>query len=415
MTLGSGAGNVSGVALPGRDGCYDIRIAEGRIAAVQPSSGTPSGLLALPAFSDLHLHADRAFSGAGRKPTGLADAVALAQESRARSSASEIRERAARLFARALAHGSLRLRTHVDHGSTVGDRAREGVIAAYSPLAETIDVTIVAFANFDCHPGTTDGRRRLVEAVECGAELLGAAIVPWVDDQEGRLTAILDLAAELDVGVDLHLDETSDPGKLWLERLADATMARGLEGRVTASHCCALAVADDATARRTVSKVAAAGITVIALPALNLYLQGRGETTPRVRGITLVHELLAAGVPVRFASDNVRDAFYPYGDADPLEAALLSSLAAQLDDEHALLAGICDGRTGVFQGDPADLVLLEARSFSEVISVRPQPRLVLRDGLVVSAPNDPRLNSAAYGLSGRDGLAVDTDPSHQTG
>ena len=41
--------------------------------------------------------------------------------------------------------------------------------------------------------------------------------------------------------------------------------------------------------------------------------------TPRWRGVTLIHELMARGVPVAVASDNTRDPFYAYGDLDMLE------------------------------------------------------------------------------------------------
>jgi cytosine deaminase len=123
---------------------------------------------------------------------------------------------------------------------------------------------------------------------------------------------------------------------------------------------------------------------VIALPALNLYLQGRGEETPRVRGLTLIRELLAAGVPVRFGSDNVRDAFYTYGDADPLEAAWLAAVAAQLDDESTVLAGVCNGRSRLGVGDPADLVVVDAVSVPDALARRPGGRTIVRAGRIVA-------------------------------
>src|SRR5439155_25887590 len=132
---------------------------------------------------------------------------------------------------------------------------------------------------------------------------------------------------------------------------------------------------------------AAAGITVNVQPALNLYLQDRGDGTPRVRGLTLVGELVDAGVEVRFGSDNVGDVFYPYGDADPLESAFLAALTAHIDDEDVLLAGICDGRTRVEAGDPADLVLLDANSVREALARRPAARAVVRAGVVVAGPS----------------------------
>ena len=93
----------------------------------------------------------------------------------------------------------------------------------------------------------------------------------------------------------------------------------------------------------------------------------------------------SAGVPVRFGSDNGRDVFYPYGDADPLESAFLASIAAHVDDEELLVGGICDGRTRVEPGDPADLVLVSALSFRDALARRPEARALLRAGRVVAA------------------------------
>lgn len=370
------------VVLQGVGGVHTLELAGGRIAAIRPSEA-PEGRLALPAFADLHVHADRAFARGPRPPRALADAIALVREIKARSTEEDVRERAGRLLRRALGHGSLRVRTHADVDEVVGERALCGVLAARAELAGHVDVEIVAFATGLCDPTTSEGTKRLAAAVEAGADLLGG-VPAFHPDPPASIAAVLDLARSLGMRVDLHLDEASDPAELWLERLADETLARGLEGKVTASHCCSLASVPREVARRTVEKVAAAGITVVALPALNLYLQDRGEETPRLRGLTLVRELHAAGVAVRFGSDNVGDVFYPYGDADPLEAAFLAAVAAQVDDEDALLAGICDGRTQLRVGDSADLVLLDAASLRDALARRPGGRTVVRAGEVVS-------------------------------
>ncbi len=370
------------VALPDAEGAHELTFAAGRIAAIRPAAGTPARL-ALPAFADLHLHADRAFARGPRPPRSLADAIELVREIKLASTEEDVRERAARLFGRALEHGSLRLRTHVDVDELIGERGLHGVLAARAAVADTLDVEIVAFATKSCDPTTADGEARLRAAVAEGAGLVGG-VPAFHADPVASVERILDLAAELDRPVDIHIDEASTPDGFTLEALADAAVAHGLEGRVTASHTCALAAVDDVTARRTIEKVAAARITVIALPALNLYLQGRGEATPRVRGLTLVHELIEAGVPVRFGSDNVSDVFYPYGDADPLETAWLAAIAAQLDDESVVLAGVCDGRRRLAVGDPADLVVVDTPSLQEGLARRPGGRTVVRAGRIVS-------------------------------
>ncbi len=366
------------VVLPGAAGTFELDIADGQIATIRLVDAERPRL-ALPAFADLHVHADRAYAGGPRPPRSLADAVELVTEVKRASTEEAVRERALRLLRRALAHGTLRVRTHVDVDELVDERALRGVLAARAELAGRLDVEIVAFGTKLCDPANDDGRRRLVSAVEAGAELVGA-VPAFHADPEASIAAVLALARELGVRADLHVDETTDPSALRLELVADETLALGLEGRVSASHCCSLASVPDAAARRTIEKVAAAGITVIAQPALNLYLQDRGDRTPRARGVTLVRELLDAGVEVRFGSDNVCDVFYPYGDADPLESAFLAALTAHVDDEDVLLAGICDGRTRIEAGDPADLVLLDAGSVREAVARRPGARTVVRAG-----------------------------------
>jgi cytosine deaminase len=375
---------VGPVALPGRGGAFALELADGRIASVSPSTA-PATRLALPAFLDPHVHADRAFARGPRPPRSLADAVDLVQEIKLASTEDDVRERATHLFERALAHGSVRVRTHVDVDELIGERGLHGVLAAREVVAGCVYVELVAFATKFADPTTADGEARLRAAAAAGADLLGA-VPAFHSDPVASIARLLDLAAELGLPADVHVDEASAPESFALEALADAALARGLEGRVTASHACALAAVDGETARRTIAKLAQARITVVALPALNLFLQGRGDATPRVRGLTLVRELLAAGVPVRFGSDNVCDVFYPYGDADPLEAAWLVGLAAHVDDERDLLAGVCGGRTLLGAGDPADLVLVDATSVADALARRPSGRTVLRAGAVVSGP-----------------------------
>jgi len=369
------------LVLPGTSGAHELTLDGGRIVAIRPTDAE-GGHLALPAFVDLHLHADRAFAAGPRAPRSLADAAELVLDVKRISTEEAVRDRCLTLLRRALGHGTLRVRTHVDVDDLIEERGLRGVLMARDELAGRLDVELVAFATKLCDPTTHEGRKRLIRAVEAGADLLGA-VPAFHPDPEGSITAVIELARELGVPVDLHVDETTDPQALRLEYVADTTLALGLEGRVTAGHCCSLAAVAPDAAQRTIEKVAAAGITVVVQPALNLYLQDRGNGTPRLRGLTLVHELHAAGVPIRFGSDNVGDVFYPYGDADPLESAFLAALAAQIDDEAVLLAGICNGQTRVAVGDPADLVVLDVESVREALARRPHGRQVLRAGLAV--------------------------------
>lgn len=369
------------VTLPIAGGCFGIAIADGRIAALEPAQGAPQWLL-LPAFANMHCHAERSYALAG-PPRSLADALRLAEDVRARSSVSEFQQRAATLFGRALDHGTLRLRTHTDVDDLVDERALRGVMAAREQFAGRLDVEIVAFANARVDVASAHGRRRLERALDAGADLIGAvpALAP---DPARALDAVLDLGAATGAAIDLHLDEHGEAKRALIAPLIARVQARRLEGRVTVSHACALAVLPQGDAQRLPAEIAAAGIDVVALPGTNLYHQDRAGATPRRRGITLVRELLAAGVAVRFGSDNVRDSFYPYGDADPLEDGFLASIAAHIDDPAALVAGLCGGRGDPAVGDVANLVLVRAGSLRDALARRPRQRIVLREGRVVA-------------------------------
>jgi cytosine deaminase len=376
------------VALPGAEGGFDVAIAGGRVQKITPARSRNPVRLLLPAFVDLHMHADRAYAQGPRRARSLEDAVKQVEAVKRAATEQDIFERACKLFGRACAHGTARLRTHVDIDPLVGWKPLRAVARARRRFRELLDVSIVAFATAHLDPSSRSGRLTMTQAVAGEADMVGT-VIPFHDDPIASMNATLDLSEDLGVDADFHIDEKVDSG-FFLEALADACLTRNLRGRVTASHCCALATVSPHDAARTIDKIADARITVIALPALNLYLQDRGATTPRRRGITLVREMLEAEVPVRFGSDNVGDVFYPYGDADPLETAFLAGITAHVDDEDELLGGICDGRSEVEEGMTADLVAMEASSLHDAIARRPSDRVVLRRGQTVAGRHEER-------------------------
>jgi cytosine deaminase len=212
------------------------------------------------------------------------------------------------------------------------------------------------------------------------------------------MRVLVEIAGRHDLDIDLHAVESLDPSSQALLTLAETILETGYRGRVTAGHCCSLTVQDEAIQQRTIETVARAGISVVSLPLCNLYLMDRGPggATPVRRGVTLVHELRAAGVPVAMASDNTRDPFYPYGDLDMLEvlregARILHfdhpqeeawSWATATSSIPAQIAGF-GYRATVAVGAPADLVLFRARDWSELLARPQSDRVVLRHGVEI--------------------------------
>jgi cytosine/creatinine deaminase len=381
---------IGSVSLPGRGGVFSVILRDGKIASVRAAEHAgEAAWLALPGLVNLHAHADRAYAQAG--PTrrahaqSLAAAIAAAGEARAAFTAADVQARATRLFERSTSHGVTRIRTHTDVDPIVALRSMEGVLAAKQAMAGRIDVDVVAFSTSQNDPSEPDAIARLKDAVAMGANLIGGNLNAGADPPRA-LAALLDLAEQTQLPLDIHLDEHLEPHRMLASMVADAIIARGLQGRVTLSHLCVLATLNEKIAGDLINKLKRAEVTVVALPETNLFLQDRGEGAPTRRGVTLIRELNAAGVPARLGTDNVRDWFFPFGDADMLDTALFAAVAAHLDDEAELIAAICDGRTTIGEGDSADLVLIRATSFDDALARRLPERTVFKAGRQVAGP-----------------------------
>lgn len=109
------------------------------------------------------------------------------------------------------------------------------------------------------------------------------------------------------------------------------------------------------------------------LTSCNLYLMSDAR-----RGPTCVKRLMEAGVPVSIASDNVRDPFRPYGNADLLQEALLTAQVHKLAGENQLTqvfrmitenpaANCLISDYGLREGCRADFVLLDAQSPAQAV------------------------------------------------
>ena len=371
---------LDGVLLPVSGRCVRLAIRDDKIEALPDCPGPPRWVC-LPPLVDKHVHACRAYSLAGhRQPRSLEDGIRLLDSALAQLTAADFCDRSLRLFHQALANGSTGLRTHTDVSVATGLRAVEGVCTAREQAGGSMNIEIVAFATAGSDPAEKTVQDHLRAAVGQGADLLGA-VPDFYTDPQRSVYALLELAGELDVDVDLHLDEHLDVSAMLSETVSRAVLRHDYCGRVTLSHGCVLSVLEDTRRREVIDGLAEAGITVIALPHTNLYLQDRDSgPVPRRRGLTAVNDLIRAGVPVRIASDNVRDPVYPFGNADLLEAAWLAVITGHLLDTAAIIAAVCDGRTEVTAGAGADLVLIPAADLNEALASRGGRRVVVTAG-----------------------------------
>jgi cytosine deaminase len=393
----------------------DIGIEGSKIASVArsadaaPLGGAPAqgtsdldGAVVFPGFVDAHVHLDKAhtWERAPNRSGRFSEALDVLARDKENWNRADLMRRAGFALHCAWEHGTRILRTHVDTWLPWGEvnhAAMQELREAWEGRITLQTVPLTGIANYSGPEG--DAVADL--AVKYGACALGGWS-PMSQDLPGQLDRLLAIARDRGLGLDLHVDENGDPREEVLRTLAEAVIRNRFANPVVCGHCCSLAVQPPERQRSTIALVREAAIRVVSLPLCNLYLQDRrgGEfpRTPRWRGITLIHDLLDAGVPVACASDNVRDAFHAYGDLDAAEVYIQSVRIAHLDSRlsqsvgmvttaAADLVGLPDmGR--VAPGAPAHLVVFPARSFSEFLS-RPGSDRRLVDGEAVRDARPP--------------------------
>jgi cytosine/adenosine deaminase-related metal-dependent hydrolase len=370
----------------------DLGLAAGRIARIAPAGTLQGaerlalgGALVLPGLVDGHIHLDKTYLGLPwrpHRPDGTVAGRIEAEKAERRAIAEPMALRARRLVEQVVARGTTALRTHVDVDTEIGLAALEALVALRREVAHLCTIQIVAFpqSGVVSHPGAA---ALLEAAIRAGADLVGGLDPAGIDeDIEGQLGIVFGIAERLGVGLDIHLHDPGELGAYELRRIAARTRAAGLQGRVAVSHAFALGTVEEATLGRTAAALAEAGVAIM-------------TNGPGPEQIPPVKRLVAEGVTVFVGSDNIRDAWSPYGNGDMLERArLVGYRAALLTDAELRLAldlvsaaparvmGLPEAR--IEEGAPADLVVVRVSHVPEAVAAAPPRELVLKAGRVVA-------------------------------
>ncbi|CAD6010758.1 amidohydrolase family protein [Agreia sp. COWG] len=397
--------------LVDRPQLVDIAVADGVIVDVSPVGGIPPaadrvvdcrGRVVIPGLIEAHLHVDKALLDRERSnPDGtLAGAIAVTAELKRGFTHDRVRDRARLVLDQAIVNGTTLVRAHPDVDPIVGLIGVEVLLGLRDEYRDALDLQIVAFPQegITKAPGTLELMR---EALSAGADVVGGCTYNEASlaHCEQHIETVLDLAEEFGVPADMHADfadDTSDPRFALAARIARSVLARGLQGRVTLGHMTSLASLPRAARVELLGTLAAARIAVVPLPATDLHLGGRNDESDVRRGVVPVRELWQAGVPSAYSSNNVRNAFTPFGNTDMLDIGLLLAQVGHLsghDDLARVLAmattsaarvvGIGDSY-GIRPGAAADLVVLSTTDPTGVLLDRPDRNLVFKRGRVVA-------------------------------
>jgi cytosine/creatinine deaminase len=388
----------------------DIRVEDGRISEIgaglsPPFPGAPvpdaEGRVVVPGFIESHIHPDKAFLEE-RMPNvsgTLEEAIENTGKLKREFTLADVTERARKVLRWALSRGTTTMRAHPDVDPIGGLLGVEALLDLKHAFAGYLDLQIAVFPQEGIYkaPGALE---LMEEGLRLGCDVVGGC--PYneatVEDTRRHLEAVFDMAERHGKPIDMHADfadDPSDPRFTTTEEICALTVARGMQGKVSLGHVTTLGALDPDAAGPLFEKISAAGVTIVSLPATDLYLGGRKDEKNVRRGQAPVRALLDHGVNLCYSSNNIRNAFTPFGNADLLLSGYLlgeTQYMGSAEQQRALLRMVTtnaakalniEDRYGLDVGKQADLCILNSYKLSDVIQDQPIRVAVVKSGRIL--------------------------------
>lgn len=379
----------------------DLVIEDGRFAAVtaadsavgdEAAAVTGEGRIALPSFTDAHVHLDSTRIGLPFRPHTAEDGKlwSMIDNDRQhwREAEASVSERASHTLGSAIINGMTRARSYAQIDADCGLERLEGVLSAKETHEARADVEVVAFpqAGLLLEPGVP---ALIEQALGQGAELMGGIDPCGLDaDPRQHLDIVFDIAERHGVGVDIHLHEPGELGLFSARQIIERVRALDYQGRVTIAHAFFLSQLGDYQRAEILEEIAELDI------ALTTAAPGGYGEMPML-------EVLDRGIRMGLGQDGQRDYWSPYGNTDMLDRTwqlAFTNRRLRRDDqiekalETATLGGarVIDGslsfgaERGFAVGDPADCVLIPGETPTSCVMDRPGGRTVIHRGQVVA-------------------------------
>lgn len=385
----------------------DIAIRDGRIAAIEQGIEVEAeqeidaaGRAAIPGLVEAHMHLDKALLHRRLPPTQgtLEEAIRVTGILKSRQERRDVLERSRVVLDMAVSNGTVAIRAHPDVDLIQGLIGVETLLELREEYKDLLDIQVVAFPQEGIikSPGTTE---LMEEAMRIGADVLGGCPyneLNW-DDTKRHIDAVFEMAQKHNADIDMHADfsdEATDRRFAAAGYIAQKTIDTDYQGRVSLGHVTSLGSLDPEELKPVLQLLRKADISIVTLPATDLYLGGRNDQKNPRRGLTPVRALQGAGVNVAYSSNNIRNAFTPFGKADMLLIGnLLAHAISYGTPEHqaAILAmatgnaaraiGIA-GSYGIAVGKQADLVILDTGRVADALLDIPARSWVVKRGKI---------------------------------
>jgi cytosine deaminase len=255
-----------------------------------------------PTLVDMHTHLDKGEVIPRVRANGtIRDASLKNGEDHARWTQEDVTRRMRFALRCAYVQGVSAIRTHLDYRGPRAAESWDVLDAMRQEWCDRVEIQGVGLAILDLY-STPAGEALAALIAERGGVLGGVTdvlardSVPMGEQMDRWLDRFFELAGRHNLDVDFHADQTSDPSLFFLPHIARAVLRTGFAGRVVVGHCVNLALQTKEVVQQTLALCVEARLSFVTLPTPMMYLQERqAGRTPRWRGVTLAHEIRAAG------------------------------------------------------------------------------------------------------------------------
>ncbi len=398
---------IKNVRTSDHSGPIDIAVEGGRITAIERGIGgvaqrviDASGRAAIPGLLEPHLHLEKALLHR-RMPARsgtLEEAIRITGILKGKQEREDVLARSRQVLDMAVKAGTTAIRAQPDVDVIQGLIGVETALQLKEEYRDLLDLQIVAFPQEGLlkSPGTIE---LMEQALHLGADVVGGC--PYNEstraDTEKHIGIVFDLAQKRGLPIDLHADFADDTGDARFavaDYVARKTIETGYHGRVSLGHVTSLGALTAEEAKPIIDLLHEADINIVTLPATDVYLGGRNDTRSPRRGLTPIRRLRDGGVNVTFSSNNIRNAFTPFGKADPLLIgnflAHLAQFGTPQNQAYVLEMGTHGAARamgvakdyGIAVGRQADIVILDTYDVADALLDIPLRLWVVKRGRV---------------------------------
>lgn len=394
---------IKNAQLAGRKQLVDIHVTEAMITDIADSKNraddsetiahkiyNAKGHFVCTGFYESHIHLDKAciLDRCSVTEGTLKEAVDETGNAKEDFTEEDVFERASKVVEMAIKKGTVGLRSFVETDEKTEMRAFEALKKVREKYAFAVDIELCAFAQsgLTTKPFT---QKLLKQALTEGADLIGGC--PYKDNNPNEhIEMIFDIAEQFDVDVDFHLDFDLDPEGSTIPKVVEETIKRNYQGRVSIGHVTKLAAMDKMKRGEMAVLLKQADITLIVLPATDIYINGSDYEALIPRGTVNANQFAQLGINTTISSNNILNAFTPFGDASLIRMANMYANIAQLstdddiEDAFAMIsknaAKLLSLEAEIKVGGAATLVVIEAKNAVEAIRTNSQALAGFKNG-----------------------------------